>query len=238
MRFVTLAVIAAFAVVLPASAQQEPHPRLPTLSVSGSGEAELKPDFARIIIEVETQGDAIQQVVARNASSSDAVIARIIGLGITKDQIRTANFEVAQTPLQTDRNGNEVKVPKFTASHRLQIITRDLGGIGKLAGEILASPDMRFDSVSFGLDRQEAGEDEARKAAVRDAKRQADVYAEAAGVTLGRVLEVRDGSAQPYQIEGRMRAMAAKAAEVPIIPPATIRYTAGVSMVWEIAPKP
>ena len=100
---------------------------------------------------------------------------------------------------------------------------------------------MTFQAVSFGLDRQDAGADKAREAAVADARRQAEVYAKAAGVRLGRLVEIRDGSAQPYQPQPEMRmrmAMAKGADEVPIVPPATIRYNAGVQMVWEMAAQP
>ena len=88
--------------------------------------------------------------------------------------------------------------------------------------------------------RQEEGSDEARRAAVKDARRQAEVYAGAAGVALGRLLEIREGSAGPYfanaLVEGSMRAKPAAPLEAPIVPPATLRYTATVNLVWEIAP--
>ena len=97
---------------------------------------------------------------------------------------------------------------------------------------------MMFQSLSWGLDKQEEGADEARRAAVRDARRQAEVYAEAAQVKLGRLLEIRDGTARPFEPDMPMpMRMAAKAPEaVPIVPPATVRYRADVQMVWEIAP--
>ena len=57
----------------------------------------------------------------------------------------------------------------------------------------------------------------------------------------GGSLEIRDGSAQPYQPQPEMRmqmAMAKGGEDVPIVPPATIRYNASVQMVWEIAAQP
>lgn len=245
MRIVPLAALAALSIASPAVAQvsSEAHPRPATISVSGTGEAELKPDFARLYVAVETQADTVAKAVDANRSSSDDVLARIQALGIKKEDIRTENFQVFQTPPQADKLGNEVKVPKFTANHRLRITTRDLAGVGRLAGEILASSNMLFQSVSFGLDRQEEGGDEARRTAVKDARRQAELYAEATGVTLGRILEIRDGTAQPFEppIERGMRykmAAAAPAEDIPIVPPATLRYTASIQIVWEIAPKP
>ncbi|WP_194164592.1 SIMPL domain-containing protein [Microvirga thermotolerans] len=236
-----LAVLAACAALLASPAlAEDPSPPTATVSVMGSGEAQLKPDFARLFVAVETQGDTVGKVVEANRASSEEVLARLSALGVKKEDIRTENFQVFQTPPRVDGMGKEVKAPKFTANHRLRITTRDLDGVGRLAGEIMASPNMLFQSVSFGLDRQEEGGDEARRAAVRDARRQAELYAQAAGVTLGRLLEIRDGSAQPYEPPREMRAMAMKAGgpaeEIPIVPPATLRYTSHVQMVWEIAP--
>jgi uncharacterized protein YggE len=235
-----LAALVALSLASPALAQA-PAPRQPTISVMGTGEAELKPDFARVHVTVATQADTVAQASAANNTATERVLARIQGLGIKREDIRTANFQVFQTPQQVGPDGKEIKTPKFSAHHQLRVTTRDLDGVGRLAGEILASGDMTFQSVSFGLDRQEEGADKAREAAVRDAKRQADVYAAAAGVSLGRLLEIRDGSAQPFEPQPDMRmAMAtAKGAEsVPIVPPATIRYTANVQLVWEMAGQP
>lgn len=242
MRLAPLAVCAAL-LATPAFAETSTTPPPATISVMGTGEAQLKPDFARLFVAVETQGDVIAKVVEANRTSSEEVLARLQSLGIKKEDIRTENFQVFQTPPRTDSAGREVKAPKFTANHRLRITTRDLEGVGRLAGEILASSNMLFQSVTFGLDKQEEGGDEARRAAVRDARRQAELYAQAAGVGLGRVLEIRDGSVQPYEApQGGMRIQAMKAAapaeEIPIVPPATLRYTSHIQMVWEIAAKP
>jgi uncharacterized protein YggE len=207
----------------------------------GTGEAELKPDFAVILVSVETKGDTVAQASSANRAGTERVLARIQGLGIKKEDIQTANFQVFQTPPQIGPDGKEIKQPKFSANHQLRIKTRAIDGVGQLAGEILASGDMTFQSVSFGLDREEEGGDKAREAAVKDARRQAEVYANAAGVTLGRLLEIRDGSARPFdpQPEMHMRAAMAKGGEsVPIVPPATIRYTANVQLVWEMAGQP
>ncbi|WP_445502761.1 SIMPL domain-containing protein [Microvirga sp. G4-2] len=227
----------------PALAQTS-APRQPTISVMGTGEAELKPDFANLFVSVETEAPTVAQASAANSAATERVLARIQGLGIKKEDIQTANFQVfkIEPPMEKMSLSRDSKdALKFGATHQLLIKTRDLDGVGKLAGEILASGDMTFQSVSFGLDRQEEGGDKAREAAVRDAKRQADVYAAAAGVALGRLIEIRDGSAQPFepQPEMRMRMAAAKSAQaIPLVPPATLRYTANVQLVWELAQKP
>ena len=238
MRLPLMAALAALALASPTLAQNAPA-RQPTISVTGTGEAELKPDFARIHVTVETRADTVAQASALNRAATERVLARIQGLGVKREDIRTANFQVYQTSQRIGPDGKEVKAPRFSADHHLQITSRDLDGVGRLAGEILASGDMAFQSVTFGLDRQEAGGDRAREAAVRDARRQAEVYAAAAGVALGRLLEIRDGAAQSFEPQPAMRAAMAESSEsVPIVPPATIRTTASVQLVWEMAARP
>ena len=72
---------------------------MPTISVMGTGEAELKPDFARIFVTVETQADTVAAAASANNTASERVLARIQALGIAKDDIRTVNFQVFQTPV-------------------------------------------------------------------------------------------------------------------------------------------
>jgi uncharacterized protein YggE len=229
--------LAAALLAFPVHAQEPPPRRQPSLTVTGTGEAQLKPDFAHLHASVVTQGDTVAQTVDANRSATERVLARLQAVGVKREDIRTTNLQVSQTPPRHDREGREVRVPKFTATHELRVTSRDLEGVGKLAGEMLSVGDLTFQSLSWGLDRQDEGRDEARRAAVHDARRQAQVYAEAAEIKLGRILEIRDAAAQPYPAEMAMRASAPSASPgIPVIPPASVRATAAVEMVWEIAP--
>jgi uncharacterized protein YggE len=109
--------------------------------------------------------------------------------------------------------------------------------VGRLAGEILALDAMTFQSIAWGLDRSDEAEDEARRRAVADAKRQASVYADAAAVSLGALRLIADGSVSGGprpMMEGVQMRMAAAAPAVPIVPPASVHFSASVRMEWEI----
>jgi uncharacterized protein YggE len=75
---------------------------------------------------------------------------------------------------------------------------------------------------------------------VKDARRQAEVFAQAAGVALGRLVEIRNASVQPATIvdDGMFKAAMRQQAELSVVPPATVKTHATVEMVWEIAPAP
>ena len=98
MRILATALIAALSFVTPAAAQDDARPRTPVISVSGTGEAELKPDFARLLVTVSTQADTVAPAVDANRTATERVLGRIQALGIKREDIRTQNFQVFQTP--------------------------------------------------------------------------------------------------------------------------------------------
>ncbi len=238
MRSLPLLALLPLAVASPALAQA-PAPRPPAVSVTGLGEVEVKPDFARLLILVSTPADTLEGAVDANRSTTERVLARLQGAGVKREDIRTVNLQTFPTPPRYGNDGREIAGPRFTANHQMRITTRDIEGVGRLAGEVVTVEGVSFQSLTFSLDRKDRGIDLARRSAVEDARRQAGLYAEAAGVKLGRLMEIRDGAAQA---SGGVRedvgmAMSARSAEpVPVIPPATLTFTATIQMVWEMAP--
>ena len=63
-----------------------------------------------------------------------------------------------------------------------------------------------YRTVRYGIKDEERAIDDARRAAVKDARRQAEVYADAAGVKLAEVLEIFDGVGQNLGSEASLRA--------------------------------
>ena len=113
-RIPLAAVVAALFAAAPALAQS-PSPERATVSVTGTGEVELKPNFARISVVVGTQADTVAQAVDANRAASERVLARIQALGVKRDDIRTANFSVFQTPPRVGRTGRR---SQFRASRQ------------------------------------------------------------------------------------------------------------------------
>ncbi len=232
-----LPALAALLLALPATAQDAP-PKPATISVTGAAEVQLKPDFAHLFATVGTTGETVGQASEANRAATERVLARLQAIGVKREDVRTLNLQVIQTPPRVDNEGREIRVPRFTANHALRVTTRELDGVGRLVGEILSTGDLTFRSLVWGLDRQDEGLDDARREAVRNARRQAETYSGAAGVKLGRILEIRDGDAPSFKAEGdvAMRMSAAPGPELAVVPPAFVRAAASVQMVWEIAP--
>lgn len=239
------ALILAAALALPLSASlaghaaaQAPQAQPALVSVMGEGEIERAPDFAAIHVSVSSAADTVGEAVETNNAATERALAHFAERGIPREDVQTAQFQVYETPERRNPDGSIIAEPAFTAVHQLRVVTRDIDGIGALAGEILALETMTFQSISWGLDRSDEARDEARRRAVADARRQAETLSEAAGVTLGPIARISDAALSPG-LRAEMDAMPmmrmSAASAVPIVPPASIRFGASVRIDWEIA---
>ncbi len=205
--------------------------------VSGSGTVERAPDYARIHVSVLTRAETVVEAVDTNNDAVEAALARLEARGIARADIETAGFRVFETPQSRNNDDTLREPPGFTATHQLRIKTRDIDDAGALAGDILGLEGMTFQGLDFALDDDSDAQDEARRRAVEDATRQANVLAEAAGVSLGRLLLVGDAATSAFspRSEGMMMARMDAPSPVPIVPPANLGYEASVRMEWAIA---
>ena len=205
--------------------------------VTGVGEVEREPDFARVFVAVTNRAETVAEAVAANRGATEAALAAIEARGVSREDVQTSNFQVFETPDEFDVGGNRRPMPAYTATHQLQIVLRDIDDVGAFAGEILAIDAMTFQSIGWGLERSDEAQAEAMTLAVADARRQAEILAEAAGVELGAILGIGEpgGGVRPMPENGfAMRAMAAPS--VPIVPPARLTFSASVGMEWAIRP--
>ncbi|MCG6121709.1 MAG: SIMPL domain-containing protein [Microvirga sp.] len=226
--------------IVAAAAHAQNAPAL--ISVMGEGEIERAPDFATIHVSVSSAADTVAEAVEANNSATERALAHFTERGVAREDVQTVQFQVYETPERFNPDGSPISRPAFTATHQLSVVTRDVDGVGALAGEILALETMTFQSIAWGLDRTAEAQDEARRLAVADARRQAEVLSEAAGVTLGAIARISDAAMSPglrsEMDAAPMMRMSAAASAVPIVPPAFVRYGASVRIDWEIPRRP
>ena len=90
-----------------------------------------------------------------------------------------------------------------------------------------------FSGLSFGLQDPRPVEDEARRAAIADARAKAELYAEAAGVTLGPIRSITEGGMSgPMPMDAPMMLEARSA--MPVAAGETM-VRANVQVVWTLA---
>ncbi len=233
---VIVASLAAAALIGPGqgiSATDTPLPRV--ISISGLGEVKTRPDMATISTGVVSEGTTAKDALAKNNAAMAAVIAALKNAGIAEDDIQTSDFSVS--PKYPPYQPNQTTAPRivgYTVSNQVTAKVKDLAKLGGILDTLVQSGSNQINGIAFGVDEPKAQLDEARKKAVADARAKAELYAEAAGVSLGKVIQISESNAviPPMPMYRREAAMAADAS-VPIAA-GTQTVSANVSITFEI----
>jgi uncharacterized protein YggE len=219
--------------------QVEPRERL--LSVSGEGTVRARPDMALITLGVVSEAESARQALSANSDSMTGIISALKDEGMESRDLQTSGFSVEPIYSQPPPNydGSEPFEPEivgYRVRNNLTLRIRDLERVGALLDQVVTLGANSISGPTFTLADPTPLEDQARRAAVRDALRKGALYAEAAGLTLGPVFRIEEGYVQPPQpFQGAaMRMEMAADASVPI-EGGELTVEAQVSVSWQIA---
>lgn len=191
------------------------HHPVSRLTVTGEGEARVAPDLATIQLGVTTQAASAAEAMRQNSDQQQAVIAALTGAGIGDADIQTAGLNLS--PVMDYAEGRAPSVTGYQATNMVSVRVTDVARLGEVLDAIVAAGANEINGISFVRDDSRGAQDEARRAAVEDARHKAEVLAEAAGLTLGPVLVLRDTPQPEGPRPMMMEARAVKdSASVPI----------------------
>jgi uncharacterized protein len=165
------------------------------LSVSGQGKAYLAPDLAYINIGVHTEGIEVAEALASNTSQASKVSETLIGLGIDAKDIQTTNFNIS--PQQQYGPNNEIVSTKYMVDNSVYVTVRDLNKLGEILDAVVKAGANNINGIQFDSSTKDKAVAEARKAAIANARQQADELAAAAGVKLGSIQSINVSNSGP-----------------------------------------
>jgi len=232
-RMMALGLAAALALPFAASASETPVQ--PRIVVTGEGEATVAPDMALVSLTVMREAKTAREALDANNSAMAAVIEAIKLLGVADRDLQTAGLQIMPRYNFTNRpdGTQEAELIAYQVSNTLSVRVRDLAKSGEVIDKAVSLGVNQGGNIVFTNDDPSATITEARKRAVADATARATTLAEAAGVQLGRVLEISDQAfgAQPMAIEAK--AFDRVAASVPIAAGENA-YRVQVNMTFEL----
>src|SRR5256885_7395038 len=158
-----------------------------TITVTGNGTVDATPDRASFDFGVTTNGATAVEALSRNASQARAIIDALKKAGIDSSAIQTT--QVSLWP-QTSSNGSVIT--GYQASNSVQV-TATLGKSGALVDAAVGAGANNVDGPNLDTADTSSLRNEALKQALGEAKGKAQAIAEAAGLTLGAPLKVREG---------------------------------------------
>jgi uncharacterized protein YggE len=215
---VIVAAIAAATLIGPRQGVSATDGSLPRIiSVQGEGQVKTKPDMATVSTGVTSEAPTAQDALNRNNAAMASVIAALKAAGVAEDDIQTSDFSVSpQYPVL--QPGQAPRISGYQVSNQVTVRVKDLAKLGTTLDALVRAGSNQINSIQFGIDEPKPFLDDARKKAIADARARAEIYAGAAGVNVGSVVQISESSAViPPQPMYRMRAMNAVAeSSVPI----------------------
>lgn len=211
--FVGLATIAAD---LPRAEAHEPA----TLTISGTAEIAARPDRANVTSGVVTQAETAREALDLNSAALARVIAALKEAGIEERDIATSGFSVEPRyhyPRTRDGQEGPPRIVGYQVANQVTVRVRDLDRLGAVLDEAVTVGANRIHGIGFEVSDADRRLDEARAEAVRDARRKAEIYAEAADIRLLRIVSITEHAVDaPPPRPLAARAMMDAEAAVPI----------------------
>jgi hypothetical protein len=127
--------------------------------------------------------------VSANNSQTQKVIDAIQKAGVDAKDIRTTNFSIYPNA-QYDPQTNEKVGTTYVVDNSVYVTSHDISKLGALLDATVSAGANSVNSIQFDVEDKTAATKQARDAAVKDARTQAEELAVAAGVSLGNVHSV------------------------------------------------
>jgi len=184
------------------------------IMVIGAGRVQVVPDEARIRSGVTTRAKTIKEASDANAKLMTAITTVLSASGIAQTDIQTTRFSV-QPVYAPAQPGVEPKLSGYSVANQAEFTIRQVSKLGDILDRLVSAGATDIGNIEFLHSDPAKVLDQAREAAVADARHKAELYARAAGVNLGRVLSITEDAVNGTPVP-MARASAARAAFVPI----------------------
>ena len=166
------------------------------LEVEGEGIERSRPDTMGVRAGVVTTGRTAKEALSANAERANRVLAAVRASGVEARDVQTADLSVSpQYARQADGEEDSVRrIVGYLARNSVSIQLRDLGRAAEIVNALFEAGANEVRGPHFYLADPEPALRRARALAVKQARLQADTYADALGMKVSRVLRVSERS--------------------------------------------
>jgi uncharacterized protein len=216
---ITLPLALAAVLAMPLAAAAQETPPTPRIVVSGQGQAAIAPDMAWLDLSVMREADTARAALDQANEAVAGVIAALKQAGIEPRDLQTSGLSINPRYVYPQNNdGQPPRIVGYQVSNSLNVRVRDLARLGEVIDRAVTLGVNQGGGIRFENDDPKEAIAQARKAAVAEAREKAQTLAEAAGVALGRVIEISESAPAmpPIPMAKAMRMEAAQDAAVPI----------------------
>ena len=228
-RPLAFAVVTATWLAAPALAQTMPPP---AISVTGEANVSVAPDQAQIDGGVTSDAKTAREASDANNAAMGKVLLALKGAGIEEKDYQTLRLSLQ--PQYAQNRAAPSPFVGYRASNRVTVRIRDVAKVANVIDVLVGAGATDIGGINFTVSQASKHLDEAREKAIADARRKAEIYAKAAGVTLGEPISISEEGAPVPLYRGKMAAPMAAGAPVA---QGEERLSVTVNVSWAIKPK-
>ena len=166
------------------------------IAVNGTGEVRVSADTAVISLGVNSRDKDVLKAQQKVNEIIAAIRAALTDMGLKEENINTDFINIY--PLY-DYSGDQERLSAYNASSTLAIRVTDMESVGTLIDVCFAAGANTLNGISFSASDTEHAKTEAMKKAVADAKKKAEILAEASGLKITGIEIVTEGGVSSYQ---------------------------------------
>ena len=160
-----------------------------TVTVRGEALVPGEPDEAHVFLEIKAIEKTPQRAMADASERSARLQAIFADLDVPESARSTSGISLSEETEWDGKSGRR-KHLGYRASNRITVRLEDVETVARLVGEATDKCEAIVRGPSWQIALANPARTEAFRAAAEDARRKAEAYASALGVTLGDVLSV------------------------------------------------
>jgi uncharacterized protein YggE len=201
----------------------------PAITVSGEATVSVAPDLAQVEAGVTSDAKTAREASEANNAAMGKLLLALKAASIDAKDIQTSRLSLQP---QSAPNRSTNAIVGYRASNQVTVRLRDVTTVASTIDLLVGAGANDIGGINFMVSQASKLLDDAREQAVADARRKAEIYAKAAGVTLGAPLSISEEGSPAPVFRGKMMAAAPMAATPVAQGEQTLSVTVGVS--WAI----
>jgi uncharacterized protein len=208
-RHLLLAAITAATLLAAPAWAQDALPAV--ISVTGEATISVAPDLAQIEAGVTSDAKTAREASEASNTAMGKLLQAMKTAGIDAKDIQTSRLSLQP---QYAPGRSPAAVTGYRAGNHVTVRLHDVAKVAATIDTLVSAGATDIGGINFVVSQASKLLDDAREQAVADARRKAEIYARAAGVTLGAPLSISEEGAPAPVFRGKMVAAAMAATPV------------------------
>ena len=168
-------------------------------TVTGEGKVTVVPDTAVVDLGITVNRPTVKAAQNETNSVINAITLSLKDLEIAAKDIKTSNYSVYP---QYNYDGGPSRITGYQVNASLTVTVRDFDKVNQVIDSATSKGANTVSGIRLTVDEDKTKQllQQARELAIKEAKAKAESLARAAGLTLGKIVNIQEGYSSPRPV--------------------------------------